>query len=33
MHQATIGIYIAFPNPEQTAILVQNYDNSSEKKT
>ena len=32
MHQATIGIYIAFPNPKQTAILVQNYDKSCKKK-
>ena len=33
MHQATIGIYIAFPNPKQAAILVQNYDKSCKKKT
>ena len=32
VHQATIGIYIAFPNPKQAAILVQNYDESCEKK-
>ena len=26
VHQATIGIYLAFPNPKQAAILVENYD-------
>ena len=31
VHQATIGIYLAFPNPKQAAILVQNYDRSRRK--
>ena len=32
VHQATIWIYLAFPNPKQAAILVQNCDRSCRKK-